>query len=456
MNTLLIVVSILVAALTLVPASQAFSCQIQPRKSERTFIFGGSCHQTTNFCEFPLSLTNLRRRCDLHGSSIRMSSDSEIDNSSNEKRGSDGGKIFDEASYEKDRLANDAQAMDAMKILAEKELDKDKSGPIKNSDNNSDSNSKTDNFETLRSPWKWKLRKRIWDYMEENDIARFPRPVHHRIPNFVGADKAAKNLRDLPEFSSATIVKVNPDTPQRPVRHFVLQDQKKLLTPQPRLRTGFFSTLQMSELPSLVEIDQCTNSKGVVKYGTPITLNEEYTVDLVVVGSTAVCPRTGARVGKGEGFAELEWGILSAQGNLDASTCPVVTTCHDCQVVDNPADMPEGWELTQHDVPVDIIVTPTRTIRVSDRAPKPSGIFWELLSPQKLASIKVLRQLKQETEETLGNDLPSGPDEVLPPVASRNNRKKKKNNNNNNRRRRQQKPSQNQKRTQEKPPAATK
>ena len=53
----------------------------------------------------------------------------------------------------------------------------------------------------------------------------------------------------------------------------------------------------------------------MAKYGTPIGLNEDYTVDVVVVGSTAVCPTTGARVGKGEGFAELEWGILSLQGN---------------------------------------------------------------------------------------------------------------------------------------------
>jgi len=142
--------------------------------------------------------------------------------------------------------------MAAMKAKAEEQLGKDET------------------VGDLRSPWKWTLRKRVWDYMEENDIARFPRPVHHRIPNFVGADKAANNLAQLPEFQAAKMVKVNPDTPQRPVRHAVLQQKKTLLTPQPRLRTGFFSTIDMSELPSLVEIEQCTNSKGVVKYGTRI------------------------------------------------------------------------------------------------------------------------------------------------------------------------------------------
>jgi 5-formyltetrahydrofolate cyclo-ligase len=228
---------------------------------------------------------------------------------------------FDEVAYEKDRQEKDTQAMSSMKEVADSE------------------------FSKLRTPWKWVIRKRIWDMMEEKDIARFPRPVHHRIPNFVGADQAAARLAALPEFESAKCIKVNPDTPQRPVRHAVLEQRKTLLTPQPRLRTGFFSTIRMDTLPSLVEIKDCTNSKGVAKWGTTVTLNDEYTVDLVVVGSTAVCPETGARVGKGEGFAELEWGILSAQGNMDPEKTLVITTVHDEQVV---TDIPPN-SLTKHD-----------------------------------------------------------------------------------------------------------
>ena len=151
--------------------------------------------------------------------------------------------------------------------------------------------------------------------MEAEDYACQPRPVHHRIPNFVDADRAAARLGRLPEFEAAAMVKVNPDTPQRAVRRLVLAQGKVLLTPQPRLRTGFFSTLSVADnLRAGDQLDQLTNSKGVAKYGTQVSLDAEYTVDLVVVGSTAVCPTSGARVGKGEGFAELEWGILSLQG----------------------------------------------------------------------------------------------------------------------------------------------
>ncbi|XP_066359188.1 5-formyltetrahydrofolate cyclo-ligase-like protein COG0212 isoform X2 [Miscanthus floridulus] len=38
--------------------------------------------------------------------------------------------------------------------------------------------------------WKWAIRKRVWDALEAEGVARDPRPVHHRIPNFDGAPAA--------------------------------------------------------------------------------------------------------------------------------------------------------------------------------------------------------------------------------------------------------------------------
>ena len=145
-------------------------------------------------------------------------------------------------------------------------------------------------------------------------------------------------------------------------------------------------------------------------------LDAELKVDLVVVGSVAVCPKTGARLGKGEGFAELEYGLLRMMGAIDERTL-IVTSVHDCQVL-------EGGEidttlLLRHDVPVDIICTPTRIIHTNTAIPKPTGIFWDMLSPQKLAQIRVLQQLKSRIEAETGTALPSGPDETLPPLAAR-------------------------------------
>jgi len=83
------------------------------------------------------------------------------------------------------------------------------------------------------------IRKRVWDLMERRNIARFPRPVTGRIPNFEGADQAAKRLADLAIFQRAKVLKVNPDSPQRWVRQAALSQGKRLIMPTPRLRKGF-------------------------------------------------------------------------------------------------------------------------------------------------------------------------------------------------------------------------
>ncbi|CAK9857110.1 unnamed protein product [Sphagnum jensenii] len=264
--------------------------------------------------------------------------------------------------------------------------------------------------------WKWNIRKRVWDILESHNLARDPRPVHHRIPNFVHAETAASKLASLLEFETAQTVKVNPDTPQKQVRFLTLTAGKKLLTPQPRLRTGFFSSLEAVSLQNIQ--DGCTSS-GVAKYGMPVGLDDKIKVDLVVIGSVAVDPTSGARLGKGEGFAELEYGILRWMGAIDDSTL-VITTVHDKQLVD---DIPLE-KLLIHDVPVDIICTPTQIIRTNTSIPKPQGIYWDKLSPQKLEQIRILRDLKKRIEKETGKLLPSGPSENLPPMAARNTSKK--------------------------------
>ncbi len=76
------------------------------------------------------------------------------------------------------------------------------------------------------------------------------------------------------------------------------------------------------------------------------------------------------------GFAELEYGMLRFMGAIDDTTI-VVTSVHDKQLVD---DIPFE-KLLIHDVPVDIICTPTQVIFTNTTIPKPQGIYWEKLSP---------------------------------------------------------------------------
>ncbi|PNX86768.1 methenyltetrahydrofolate synthase domain-containing protein, partial [Trifolium pratense] len=120
---------------------------------------------------------------------------------------------------------------------------------------------------------------------------------------------------------------------------------------------------------------------------------------------------------KVQGFAELEYGMLRYMGAIDDSTL-VVTSVHDCQLVD---DIPVE-KLLIHDVPVDIICTPTQVIFTHTSIPKPQGIYWDKLSPEKLGQIRILRELKRRIERETGQKLPTGPSEKLPPTAQRNKR----------------------------------
>ncbi len=197
------------------------------------------------------------------------------------------------------------------------------------------------------------IRMRVWRLMEERGIAKFPRPVFHRIPNFVGAEKAAQNLRELPEYKAARMIFCNPDSPQRPVREVALRDGKIVVMATPRLRKGFL-LLDPNTIPR-DSISRVSTIRGAFKHGRFVEPSE-VRVDLFVAGSVAVSP-DGGRLGKGTGYSDKEYAILKNSGGLTPNT-PVVTTVHDVQIVEKIPR--EEW-----DVSVDVIVTPTRVIRVT-------------------------------------------------------------------------------------------
>lgn len=187
--------------------------------------------------------------------------------------------------------------------------------------------------------------------MEEKGIATFPKPVFHRIPNFVGAQKAAANLRNLPEYKKARVVFCNPDSPQRPVREMALKDGKRVVMATPKLRKGFL-LLDPKNISSN-SISEASTISGAFKFGRRVE-PEDIKIDLFIAGSVAVAP-DGGRLGKGTGYSDQEYNILKEAESV-ASQTPVITTVHDIQIV-------EGIPRDKWDIPVNIVVTPTKTIR---------------------------------------------------------------------------------------------
>jgi 5-formyltetrahydrofolate cyclo-ligase len=236
------------------------------------------------------------------------------------------------------------------------------------------------------SPDKDHLRKRVWDEMQSRGVARFP-GAWGRIPNFAGAAVAAERLRRLDEWQRARVLKCNPDSPQLAVRRTALCEGKTVYMAAPRLRQeSCFLELDPAALGSLPE--RAATIKGAFEHGRLVLPEELRPVDLIVCGSVLVSP-DGGRIGKGGGYSDLEFAILAAMKKLSPYVC-VVTTVHDLQVSEKPLPM------HPHDLPVDYIVTPTRTIPCARLYPRPRGVFWGLLPRERLHSIPVLQRLERE------------------------------------------------------------
>ena len=129
--------------------------------------------------------------------------------------------------------------------------------------------------------------------------------------------------------------------------------------------------------------------RGASRSARRVALADLVPVDLVVTGCVAV-GEDGARLGKGGGFADLEFALAGAAGLIGADTI-VVTTVHELQV--RPAG---SIPVTGHDVPVDLVVTPDRIIDCRGlRGPRPAGgIRWTELTEEKIDAIPLLRVLR--------------------------------------------------------------
>jgi len=226
------------------------------------------------------------------------------------------------------------------------------------------------------------LRERVWDELEESGEARFPFPPHGRIPNFAGAEAAAERLTELDAWRDADAVKANPDSPQRPVRKRALAAGKTVYVAVPRLADERpFLELDPERID---DYDEATTISGAADLGVQVAPDEMPDVDLIVSGSVAVDDR-GARVGKGEGYSDLEFALLREVGLVDDGTT-VVTTVHELQVADGalPRDA--------HDVPLDYVVTPERTTATGSAYDRPAGVDWDALDEEKIAEIPILRE----------------------------------------------------------------
>ncbi len=193
---------------------------------------------------------------------------------------------------------------------------------------------------------KEEIRKEIWEYMERNNLVSFPRPCYGRIPNFIGSEKAARKLYEIKEFLKANGVFSAPDNVLKEARRIVLKEGKSLIVALPHIE-GYL------EIKGREIADKAITIKNFKKYGK----EPETFVEVFIQGSVAVDLK-GNRLGKGKGYGDKEYYDLKNKGLIKKPL--VITIVHDCQVLEDFSYLVEP-----HDIRVDVILTPTRIIRIN-------------------------------------------------------------------------------------------
>ncbi len=228
------------------------------------------------------------------------------------------------------------------------------------------------------------VRRAVWKSMDSEGVSRFP-GAEGRIPNFAGAKLAAQKLAAHRLWKRARTIKVNPDSPQTHARRMALDEGKILVMAVPRLRDMHpFRLLDPKKLNEKQKREAAT-IKGALRHGKVVAEEELPDIDFVLTGSVAV-NLSGARVGKGGGFSDLEYGLLIEAGKIDDHTT-VATTVHPIQI------LREHLPVTDHDLPVDLVATPRAVIEVERQYDRPRGILWNHLQPPQIREIPILERM---------------------------------------------------------------
>ena len=225
-------------------------------------------------------------------------------------------------------------------------------------------------------------RASVWKALGAERVARFPFPIEGRIPNFRGAEAAAKRLFELPPWRDAKSLKINPDSPQKPVREEALRRGITYYMPTPRLKSGFRKFDPKRIPPDKYGAAAALSTSE--RWGELVPLEALPRFDAIVAGSVAVT-RDGRRCGKGAGYSDIEFAILREHGHPPA---PVATTVHPLQIVDD-------FPVHNTDLPLYAIVTPDAAAMVEHPRPAPAGIDWSRLSDSDLEDMPVLKELRR-------------------------------------------------------------
>lgn len=215
------------------------------------------------------------------------------------------------------------------------------------------------------------------------------------FPDFAGSTACVERLCQTEAWRSAQVVFIAPDNSLTAMRQRALEEGRTVIVPTAGIVRGFRIFRPQSVPPGQEPLSAVLD--GMERHSAPISLEElgSLTIDLMISGMLVITP-AGMRWGHGYGYFDLEWGILRLLGAISENT-PVMVIGHDCQVL----DLQDGQSSSSSDALADWIFTPTSSLHTRRTLPQPAGVIWRQYSPELIANMPILQELKKLQKDDL-------------------------------------------------------
>ena len=163
------------------------------------------------------------------------------------------------------------------------------------------------------------LRELVWARFREvaRPDSRFHWDFSSFIADFAGSEDCVDRVRALPAWSRSPLLFITPDNSTELIRRAAMADGKPFLMTTYGIRRGFLA-LDPGDVPA-AERSYAATLDGMDRYARPVDLGEisrGERIGLLITGGSAV-NRSGHRMGKGHGYFDLEWALLSEIGAVD-------------------------------------------------------------------------------------------------------------------------------------------
>lgn len=230
------------------------------------------------------------------------------------------------------------------------------------------------------------IRQRIWDRLRPvaRPDARFHLDFEQFVPDFDGSDDATFRITSLPSNDAPWFV--TPDNAMLSLRAALIARGHRFIMASYNLRRGFL-LIDPDMLPPGTPKDLATLDV-LERHARPLDLVGLSTlghIEMIATGASAVSA-DGIRFGRGHTFLDIEWGIFTDLGIVDDGT-RIAAITHDVQLVD------DLLHVTDSELAVDLIATPTRLVPVPRSHRRPRGLHWDRLDTALIADTPPLREL---------------------------------------------------------------